>query len=193
MARKNKTRTALLGILSLGPKSGYDIKKFCDENFAFFWTENYAQIYPTLKQLEEEGLLCKETETRPGNPPRNVYYITDTGRAELNEWLLLPNDPMVFRSELLLKMRFSQDVPISNLIEKLEKARYVYQNDYQAFTERLIDLHLTEIAEHREKPDVHLVMAICKLAERMIKTSIEWYDETIEMLKERTSDSQDKG
>jgi len=46
-----KSRYALLGMLSLQPMSGYDLKKFTEWGTANFWQENYAQIYPMLRQL----------------------------------------------------------------------------------------------------------------------------------------------
>ena len=49
--KKSKTRFAVLGILSYGPMSGYDIKKFYEQNVAGFWSESYGQIYPILKRL----------------------------------------------------------------------------------------------------------------------------------------------
>ena len=53
MSKENKSRYALLGMLSLQPMSGYDLKKFTEESTANFWQENYAQIYPILRQLTD--------------------------------------------------------------------------------------------------------------------------------------------
>ncbi|MGH9601902.1 MAG: PadR family transcriptional regulator, partial [Terriglobales bacterium] len=47
----NTTRFALLGLLSLGPQSGYDLKKRMEQSIAHFWSESYGQIYPTLRRL----------------------------------------------------------------------------------------------------------------------------------------------
>ena len=123
MPRLSKTRYAVLGALSIRPGSGYDIKKFCDNTLSFFWAENYGQIYPVLKQLEEEGLAGKETVIAEGRPARNVYHITDEGRAELNEWLLLPVEPATHRMELILKLVFAADIPASNLLVKLAEKK----------------------------------------------------------------------
>ena len=56
MSKENKSRYALLGMLSLTSMSGYDLKKAIDLSVRHFWQENYAQIYPMLKQLTKEGL-----------------------------------------------------------------------------------------------------------------------------------------
>ena len=54
MAKINKTKYALLGVLSIMSGSGYDIKKFCDSSIGYFWNENYGHIYPMLQRLEDE-------------------------------------------------------------------------------------------------------------------------------------------
>ncbi|AKA68713.1 PadR family transcriptional regulator [Clostridium scatologenes] len=60
MAKINKTKYALLGVLTLSSGSGYDIKKFCDSSIGHFWNENYGHIYPVLKKMEEEELITKK-------------------------------------------------------------------------------------------------------------------------------------
>lgn len=178
MARTNKTRYALLGALSVRPGSGYDIKKFCDRSISFFWTENYAQIYPVLKQMEDEGLVYKITEHTPGRPPRNVYHITDEGKAVLNDWLMLPVEPATFRWELLLKLLFSTDIPTSNLIEKLEKKR---RDEVQTLD------YLNQVEERmqegtQDRKGLHLWLAAISAGHHLSRASIAWCDETIAML-----------
>ena len=57
MPKNNNTKYALLGILSLFPASGYDIKKFCDWSLTHFWNENYGHIYPVLKLMQDERVM----------------------------------------------------------------------------------------------------------------------------------------
>jgi len=83
MAKENKSRYALLGILSICPGSGYDIKKFMEQSTGNFWNESYGQIYPMLKQLVDEGLATSRTEKHEGKPERYVYALTDKGLQAL--------------------------------------------------------------------------------------------------------------
>ncbi|HCW53514.1 MAG TPA: PadR family transcriptional regulator, partial [Clostridium sp.] len=76
MAKANKTRYALLGVLSYQPSSGYDIKKICDNSIGYFWNENYGHICPVLKQLESENLITKFVKETEGHPQKNIYSIT---------------------------------------------------------------------------------------------------------------------
>lgn len=65
---KNKSMYAILGILSLSPGTGYDIKKYCDTVLSGFWNENFGRIYPTLKKMSDDALIemlpCKENENK---------------------------------------------------------------------------------------------------------------------------------
>src|SRR5580700_9952877 len=84
------TPSALLGLLSLGPMSGYDIRQLIQQSIGHFWSESYGQIYPGLKRLEAVGLVAKKTERKHGSPDRYVYSLTADGRDRLREWLKLP-------------------------------------------------------------------------------------------------------
>lgn len=104
MNRVNKSQFAILGILGLGPHSGYDIKKLTDLSTRHFWTENYGSLYPTLKRLEQGGLVTVERHPGDGKPDRKVYAITDAGRKALRSWLETPVEVTPPRNELLLKL-----------------------------------------------------------------------------------------
>lgn len=111
MARRGRTRYTVLGALTLGPRSGYDIKKFIEETTNNFWRESFGQIYPALKELALEGLVAKRSASRADRPGRVVYGITPRGRRELRGWLEEPHAREVPRVELLLKLFFGPEVP----------------------------------------------------------------------------------
>ncbi len=99
MARPSLTNLelAIMGLLDLEPMSGYDVQRvFATTPLAHF-SSSPGAIYPTLKRLEQRGLvtatLDRTTETRP----RRVYSLTEEGLAQLREWLQQP----VTRDELV--------------------------------------------------------------------------------------------
>ena len=124
-ARSNTSRVAILGMLSLGPQSGYGIKKLVEGSIAHFWSESFGQIYPILRTLEADGLAVRRSERQDGKPDRRVYSITAEGLAELHRWLVRPSLPEGFRSELLLKLFLGRRVPTEESIRQVEhfKAR----------------------------------------------------------------------
>jgi PadR family transcriptional regulator, regulatory protein AphA len=119
------TPNALLGLLSLGPMSGYDIRQLIPQSIGHFWSESYGQIYPGLKRLTTAGLVEKKTERRKGSPDRHLYSLTVAGREQLRQWLKLPVADEVPRSELLLKLFFgthvSADVNREHVLAYLQK------------------------------------------------------------------------
>jgi PadR family transcriptional regulator AphA len=106
------TPNALLGLLSLEPMSGYDIRQMISRSIGYFWSESYGQIYPGLKRLAADGLVEKKTERRKGSPDRHVYSLTAAGREQLRSWLKLPAAREVPRDELLLKLFFGAHAPV---------------------------------------------------------------------------------
>ena len=50
------TTNAMLGLLSLGPATGYELRQLIEGTVGNFWKESFGQIYPSLRQLIAEDL-----------------------------------------------------------------------------------------------------------------------------------------
>jgi DNA-binding PadR family transcriptional regulator len=96
----------ILGALSLGPKSGYEIKQLVDKATRFFWAASYGQIYPELRRLQEQGLIEGE-ESANGSRRRVRFSLTPAGRGALRDWLTAPDAGYELRDEALLKLFFA--------------------------------------------------------------------------------------
>ena len=53
----------LLGLLR-EPATGYDLGNAFSENVRHFWSAELSQIYPTLKRLEQRGMLRSAASSR---------------------------------------------------------------------------------------------------------------------------------
>lgn len=96
-------RTLILAILSHEEATGYEIKKLSTEGvYSYFVDISYGSIYPTLSRLEVDGMVTVRAEQQDGKPDRKVYAITESGRAEFVQSLLVPPAPDKFKSEFLL-------------------------------------------------------------------------------------------
>jgi len=73
-------RLAILSLLSEGPKHGYQLMKEMKERSGGIYSASAGSVYPTLQQLEDEGLI--ESDQRDG---RRVYKLTKAGRKELED------------------------------------------------------------------------------------------------------------
>jgi PadR family transcriptional regulator, regulatory protein AphA len=115
----NAVTPVVLGMLSPGPRSGYDIKQAVDRSTRFFWAASYGQIYPELRRLETEGLI--EGEDAPsGGRSRRVYRLTKAGGEALREWLFGSTVTIELRDESLLRLFFADFLPREEALLLLE-------------------------------------------------------------------------
>ena len=96
----------ILGFLSFGPRSGYEIKQSVDRSTRFFWAASYGQIYPELRRLEAAGLVSGTSAPR-GERRRNVYRLTSRGKKALRDWIRSPGVGAELRDVGLLKLFFA--------------------------------------------------------------------------------------
>ena len=104
------TAYVILGFLSWGPMSGYDIKAATDHSTRFFWAASYGQIYPELRRLAELGLI-EGSEEPQGGRKRMAYSVTPAGEERLREWLGEGIEAFEMRDEGLLKLFLSAADP----------------------------------------------------------------------------------
>jgi PadR family transcriptional regulator, regulatory protein AphA len=180
MPRENKTKYAILGLLSFAPMSGYDIKKMTDRSIAHFWNENFGHLYPVLARMEREGLISREIHHTTGRPDRSVYTLTDTGRNALADWLVQePEDPPT-RIELLLQLFFAKGVPLSVVIEKIERERKLNESRLAVYD--AIERHIREGVDQRKPADVPYWLMTLSFGKHRSRAAVAWCDETIKML-----------
>ncbi len=99
---------ALLGLLSAGEMTGYELTREFDVSLANVWSARHSQIYPELARLQAGGLI-RQTDAGPRGSKR--YSATDAGRAEVRRWLAEPPSPEAVRSEQLLRVFFLGMMP----------------------------------------------------------------------------------
>lgn len=75
---RGDVRSAILHLLAEEPMHGYQIMSELSSRTDGIWQASPGSIYPTLNQLEDEGLV--HVEEQEG---KKVYALTDAGRAEV--------------------------------------------------------------------------------------------------------------
>ncbi|WP_433161831.1 PadR family transcriptional regulator [Kribbella sp. CA-247076] len=75
-ARRGDVRAAILAVLAEQPMNGYQIIQEIAERSGGGWKPSPGSIYPTLQQLEDEGLVTADAEVG-----RRTFTLTDEGRA----------------------------------------------------------------------------------------------------------------
>jgi PadR family transcriptional regulator, regulatory protein AphA len=117
---------AVLGLIALEPRSGYDIKRIVDRSIRHFWAASYGQIYPELKRLESAGWIEGDDASRGGRA-RRLYRITDAGQRALVDWLGGADTRIEMRDESLLRLFFSDAVPSEHGLGLLAARREGYR------------------------------------------------------------------
>jgi PadR family transcriptional regulator AphA len=117
------TGYVILGVLGLGPHSGYDIKQLADLSTRHFWATSYGQIYPELRRLSDAGLI-RARDASVGTRQRTLYNLTPQGRQALHAWVSDPRiESLEIRDEMLLKLFFSDSMSQHETVRHLDAMR----------------------------------------------------------------------
>ena len=175
MARQSRTEHAILGFLTWGPMSGYDIKTAIEASIGNFWSESYGQIYPALKRLAASGLAEADKLRSGGARSSKAYRLTMQGRAALEAWLQQPPEPEPPRNELLLKLFFgrtnTQDINIRH-VERCREQAVSRLEAYDAIERNLRQRH----RDHTDLPYWLMTLGYGKYVQRAL---IAWCNDTL--------------
>src|SRR5512133_3163067 len=78
-APRGDVRTAVLLLLAEEPMHGYQLMQAISDRTGGRWTPSPGAIYPTINQLEDEGLVTITAESG-----RKLVTLTDAGREHVN-------------------------------------------------------------------------------------------------------------
>ena len=177
--KENKSKYAIMGILSMGPMSGYDIKKKFEQSLSYFWSESYGQIYPILKKLAQQGLATRSIERHEGKPNRHIYELTDKGQKALQDWMIQPVGRLIGRHEILLKLFFGHQVSREDNIRQVEHFRELQ-------SQKLKELKASEgmlKADYKDNPNLTYWLMTLRYGQYVNRAYLRWCDETLAILR----------
>jgi PadR family transcriptional regulator, regulatory protein AphA len=178
----NSTKYAVLGMVSLKPMSGYDIRQFAAGSIGYFWNESYGQIYPTLRLLQKQGLATGEEEKSNGERVRRVYRITAKGRAQVEQWLKEQPRPEPARSELLLKLFFGYQVAPEESLRNIEGYRANLEGQLRQYQQ--IEKQLQKDLSHH--PGLTYWLMTLQFGKRRAQALLPWCDESLAQLRKNS-------
>ncbi|MCI0426320.1 MAG: PadR family transcriptional regulator [Actinobacteria bacterium] len=82
---RGEVRIAILQLLTEQPMHGYQIMQELSKRTSGVWRLSPGSVYPTLQQLEDEGLVRADRQDG-----KNVYSLTDDGRAAVESEATTP-------------------------------------------------------------------------------------------------------
>jgi PadR family transcriptional regulator AphA len=117
------TEAALLGLLTRGEMSGYDVHRAAETSGGFFWAPAKSRIYAVLPQLVTRGFATTRSVEQETRPTKQLYRITRAGRDALQRWLEEPPTMEPERVPLLLKIYFGELLERDVLISHVRKLK----------------------------------------------------------------------
>ncbi len=162
----------ILGMISLMPSHGYQLKKNIKETFGNpYFKINNNKLYPTLARMEKEGLI--EGKEVPGERMnKKVYNITSNGQKHLTELVSTPVEPDIDDFEFKVKAVFF------DLISKEARLKVI---------EPLYKAKLDELQEALSKKEKFsedmspITLTVLEYGIKEIENSIEFYKKLIEL------------
>jgi len=117
----------ILGMISIGVRTGYEIRRRVERSTRFFWAASNGQIYPELRRLEAAGLIRGEDDPS-GERQRRVFELTDAGKSALHDWLT-ESTTLTFeqRNEGLLKFFFADVLSSEEAVELVRAMRHHHE------------------------------------------------------------------
>jgi DNA-binding PadR family transcriptional regulator len=163
------TSYLVLGMVRLGVRSGYAIKKVADGSTQNFWPISLALVYPELARLDGAGLLKRRSDPRGGRA-RSAYTITAKGERALVAWLRSPKvAPIQIRDEAMLKL-FLADA----LDEEEQLALVGTLRDRNRERRRAIEAEAVPRAEALETQGIRYVAAAARLSADLLRYAEGW-------------------
>ena len=179
---------ALLGLLSVRPMTGYEIRHHFDRALAAWWDTPRTQIYPKLRELEARHLIEHEYIVQESKPNKRMYSPTPAGRAHLQDWLRSAIAWPDLRHHMMMRLFLGHLLPASELGELLaeyrdrtaqwagqlraidEKFSHSLSGPYRdaVFFELLSLRKLIDMADHEVSGADHALRAIAQAGEAAI-------------------------
>lgn len=135
------TECAVLGLLTKGERSGYDLAKKAERSVGYVWAPARSQIYAVLPRLVRQRLATSRKIRQSARPDKQVYRITTKGREALRDWLEHSEDS---ESTFLLRVFFGDQMSKQALVGLIERRRDLARATLAEFREieqRPLDFH----------------------------------------------------
>ena len=179
--------TLCLGLLSVGPRSGYEIKQMFEGPLSDFYSLSFGTIYPTLNNLQSNRYVSCKQHAQNKKPDKKVYTITKKGLdlmksnllRDAAEYIRSGNFGDQIKSEFFLLILFSKYLPHEMLDTVMnERVLYLKQKLEQSKYEGPVP---SELAAFRKEKSISFIRG---LASTLFETGIKYIEKNRYLLKE---------
>lgn len=170
----------VLGMIGLGARSGYAIKKLTDISTRVFFPISLAQVYPELARLEQEGLVTRREDPHGGRP-RSADDLTAEGRDALAGWLgSEPITPTRSRDEGLLRLFLADALPPEDQVAYARRMR-----ERARMAQRWMEAEVLPAAKALEREGSRHPRTVARFGIDLYAFVAQWFDDLADEL-ERT-------
>ena len=121
-AELSSTTFAILGLLTFGESSGYDLVKLVNSTIGHFFSPAKSRIYSELRRLVAAGYATERKVQQEDRPNKRLYRITGEGRRALREWLESAEvEPPIYKIPFLLKLFFAANMSHETLLSQVKE------------------------------------------------------------------------
>lgn len=174
----------ILGFLSYGSMTGYDLSKAFDSSVKFFWYAQASHIYLELAKLEQKNFVTCEHIMQTEKPNKKLYTITDVGKKEFLSWLSAENKESSkgIKNAFLMKVFFCGNKTPKESIRILKS----FQEDCQAYLLEMqsIPQSIVNYGESVEPYQTLYWQFTAEFGDSYMKMCIEWAKHCIRKLEE---------
>jgi DNA-binding PadR family transcriptional regulator len=160
------TEAVVLGLLSEGERSGYDLLKRAEGSVAYMWTPAKSHLYAVLPRLVEARLARRRNVLQQSRPDKQLYRLTSAGREAVRRWVEAAQ-PKSW-DELLLKVFFAKLGSREALLRQLREARE--------------EQHALLAEYEGVRPRTHFGALTLRYGLALVPARIAWLDDAIEEL-----------
>ena len=138
-ATLSNTAAAVLGMVALGARSGYDVRRAAERSLRFFWALGAPQIYAQLKHLEKSGLIAGRDDAR-GERARRVFTVTAAGEAAMRTWIAAPDaaGALELRDPELLRLFFADAAGPADALASIGRMRRRSDRSLELFRSEIL-------------------------------------------------------
>lgn len=172
----------LLGLLSTGDRTGYDVWKWFEGRGSFVgYSAGTSQIYRQLARLVEWHWASPVPDVRRPGPDTKLYRITDSGLGKLEEWIDSPYVPSrrPLDPDFQVRLRFAGSKSPEKALE-LVRIELNFRKEAEASIDRSFDEVLVSADagpdERRWSGQWHLMQA--ERGHYMVSNLIAWLEAT---------------
>lgn len=174
--KKSAFRVCLLAFVKRSRfTTGYEISNRLHGPSALLWPMSHSQIYPTLSELEAEGLIIGKWSNQSGKPDKKNYSVTPAATEEVNRWLIDLAEPLTHEEVLACSYCLGMGDPLV-IAEKLRDYRASMELEIRELEERRRSSTASADPHFQAEPDNFAILTLYRLADAERRTQIQWID-----------------